>query len=306
MSPLACLERLVAYAHREGQLLTMDRSTLRRIRLGEELRAWRVENNKTQIDMTAGLKGWNPGRLSKVEHGKVPVSAADLARLLDHCGMSEADRGEIEDLIGDGPDRNWWQDHEFADTISAAFGEFLGLEAAATHMLDYYLSAFPGLLQTPDYAREVIAAGLDGLSEDQNEAAAEIRVLRQRRLTEEPRLNLEMYFGEVALLVAGDLDVLAEQIRHVIKVSEYPNVTLRMVPLSAGRPGILSSGLTLLRFPDEPDGGFVFTEAVGGMLPRRSGRDVRRAERAFARLKRCALSPKDTITALERKLEEIT
>ncbi|MEE1822274.1 DUF5753 domain-containing protein [Streptomyces sp. BE20] len=190
--------------------------------------------------------------------------------------------------------------------MSAAFGEFLGLEAAATHRLDYFLSGFPGLLQTPEYAREMIAAGLDGLSEDQNEAAAEIRIMRQRRLTEEPRLKLEVYFGEVALLVAGDLEVLAEQIRHVIKVSKYPNVTLRMVPLSAGRPGMLASGLTLLRFPDEPEGGFVFTEAVGGTLPRRSGRDVRRAERAFARLKRCALSPEDTATALNRQLEEIT
>ncbi|MFD4907599.1 MULTISPECIES: helix-turn-helix transcriptional regulator [Kitasatospora] len=306
MSLAALMDRLVANAYREGQLLSMDRSTLRRIRLGEELRAWRVENNKTQIDMTRGLKGWNPGRLSRVEHGKVPVDAADLNRLLDHCGITGTDRAEIEDLIGDGPDRNWWQDHEFAETISAAFGEFLGLEAAATHMLDYYHSAFPGLLQTPDYAREMISAGLDGLSEDQNEAAAEIRILRQRRLTDEPRLDLEVYFGEVALLVAGDEEILAEQIRHVLKVSEYPNVTVRMVPLSAGRPGILVSGLTLLRFPDEPDGGFVFTEAVGGMLPRRSGRDVRRAERAFSRLKRFALSPADTISALERKLEEIT
>ncbi|HJD80983.1 MAG TPA: Scr1 family TA system antitoxin-like transcriptional regulator [Kitasatospora aureofaciens] len=64
--------------------------------------------------------------------------------------------------------------------------------------------------------------------------------------------------------------------------------------------------MTLLRFPGEPREGFVFIEAVGGMLPRKSGRDVRRAERAFARLKRCALSPEATVAALECKLEEIT
>ncbi|MFF2045083.1 helix-turn-helix domain-containing protein [Kitasatospora sp. NPDC058170] len=284
----------------------MDRSTLRRIQLGEELRAWRVENNRTQTDMTTGLKGWNPARLSRVEHGKLPVSAADLARLLDHCGISGADRAELENLVGDGPSKNWWQDHEFADTISAAFAEFLGLEAAATDLWEYFPSAFPGLLQTEGYAREVIAAGLDGLSEDQNEAAAEVRVLRQRRLTDEPRINLELYFGEVTLLVGGDREVLAGQIRHAIEVAQYPNVALRLVPLSAGRHAILSSGLSLMRFPGEPIEGFVFIEAVGGMLPRRSGRDVRRAERAFARLKRYSLSPEDTIAALEHKLEELT
>ncbi|MFJ8474372.1 Scr1 family TA system antitoxin-like transcriptional regulator [Kitasatospora sp. NPDC094011] len=126
------------------------------------------------------------------------------------------------------------------------------------------------------------------------------------RLTEEPALNFEAYFGEMALLVAGDQRVLAEQIRHTIKVAQYPNVRVRMVPLNAGRQGILNSGLVLMRFPDDPDDGFVFIEAVGGMLPRRSGRDVKRAERAFARVERCALSPEDTITALERKLEELT
>ncbi|MGW3044152.1 helix-turn-helix domain-containing protein [Kitasatospora sp. NPDC001159] len=281
-----------------------DPSAIRSIRLGEELRQWRLENNKTLADVTAGLRGWNPARLSKIERARLPVSAADLAAYLDHCGITGEERAEIEHLATDGPSKHWWEDHEFADTISAAFAEFLGLEADATHMLDYYLSAFPGLLQTEDYAREVIAAGLDGLSDDQSEAAAEIRVLRQRRLIEEPRISLEAYFGEVALLVGGDRDILAGQIRHVIEVAKYPNVTLRMAPLSAGRQAILASGLSLMRFAG--DESFVFIEAAGGMLPRKSGRDVRRAERAFARLKRYSLSPEDTITALEHKLEELT
>ncbi|MFJ9696112.1 helix-turn-helix domain-containing protein [Kitasatospora sp. NPDC101183] len=287
-------------------MLSTDPSAIRQIRLGDELRAWRTENNKTLAEVTAGLKGWNPARLSKIERALLPVTAAELAAYLDHCGVSGPEREEIESLATDSPSRQWWQDHEFADTISAAFAEYLSLESDATRMLDYYLSAFPGLLQTEDYAREIIATGLDGLSEDQTEAAAEIRILRQRRLTDAPLLELDAYFGEVALLVGGDEEVLAGQIRHVIKVAQYPNVTVRMVPLSAGRPGILASGLTLLRFPGEPGEGFTFVEAVGGMLPRKSGREVRRAERAFARLKRCALSPDATVAALERKLEEIT
>lgn len=286
--------------------MSKDPSAIRQIRLGDELRAWRIENNKTLAEVTAGLKGWNPARLSKIERALLPVTAAELGVYLDHCGITGPERAEIEAFTTDSPSRQWWQDHEFADTISAAFAEFLSLEADATQMLEYYLSGFPGLLQTEDYARETIAGGLDGLSEDQNEAAAEVRVLRQRRLTEEPRLKLDAYFGEVALLVGGDKEVLAGQIRHVIKVAQYSNVTVRMVPLSAGRQGILASGLTLLRFPGEPGESFTFIEALGGMLPRRSGRDVRRAERAFARLKRCALSPEATVAHLERKLEEIT
>ncbi|MEU7093343.1 MULTISPECIES: helix-turn-helix domain-containing protein [Kitasatospora] len=286
--------------------MSKDPSAIRQIRLGDELRAWRTENNKTLAEVTAGLKGWNPARLSKIERALLPVTAAELAIFLDHCGVTGPERAEIEAFATDSPSRHWWQDHEFADTISSAFAEYLSLESDATQMLDYYLAAFPGLLQTEDYAREIIATGLDGLSEDQTEAAAEIRILRQHRLTRAPLLQLDAYFGEVTLLVGGDEEVLAGQLRHVIKVAQYPNVTVRMVPLSAGRPGILASGLTLLRFPGDPGEGFSFVEAVGGMLPRKSGREVRRAERAFARLKRCALSPDATLAALERKLEEIT
>ncbi|MER7758007.1 helix-turn-helix transcriptional regulator [Kitasatospora sp. NPDC097643] len=286
--------------------MSKDLSAIRQIRLGDELRNWRLYNNKTLTEVTEGLKGWNAARLSRIERAHQQISAADLKALLDHYGVSGQEREDFENLLSDGPTKQWWRNLDFADSITAAFAEYLALESDASHMQDYFLSAFPGLLQTEGYAKEMIAAGLSAPNEEQIETAAEVRILRQRRLTAEPVLNFEAYFGEVALLVAGDQQVLADQIRHTIKVAQYPNVTVRMVPLSAGRQGILTSGLVLMRFPDEPDDGFVFVEAVGGMLPRRTGRDVRRAERAFARVKRCALSPEDTIAALERKLEELT
>ncbi|MFJ2189434.1 helix-turn-helix domain-containing protein [Kitasatospora sp. NPDC087861] len=286
--------------------MSKDLSAIRQIRLGDELRTWRLENNRTLTDMTAGLKGWSAGRLSRIERALQPISAADLATLLDHAGVTGQEREDLEAFLGSGPPKQWWRDLDYSETITPAFAEYLALEADASHMLNYFPSAFPGLVQTMDYAKEMIGAGVDAPNEELIDAGAEVRILRQRRLTDEPTLTYEAYFGEVALLVAGDPDVLIGQINHAIKVAGYPNVSLRMVPLSAGRPGILASGVTVMRFPDDPDDGFVFVEAVGGMLPRRAGREVRRAERAFARVKRCSLSPEDTIAALERKLEELT
>ncbi|MFF2951990.1 Scr1 family TA system antitoxin-like transcriptional regulator [Kitasatospora sp. NPDC057965] len=145
----------------------------------------------------------------------------------------------------------------------------------------------------------------DGPGDDQIESGTKVRTLRQRRLTDEPPLKHTAYFSEVALLLKGDLDILAGQIRHAVKVAEFDHVTLRMVPLEAGRRGVLTSGLVLMRFA-EPESRHVFLEAVGGMLNRGSGWEVRRAERAFERLDRLALSPQDTIAALQKKLEEIS
>ncbi|MFG2847378.1 helix-turn-helix domain-containing protein [Kitasatospora sp. NPDC048296] len=286
--------------------MSKDLSAIRQIRLGEELRAWRLENNRTLSGMTAGLKGWSAGRLSRIERGLQPITAADLTTLLEHAGIAGPEREDFESLLATGPPQQWWRDLDYAEAITPAFAEYLALEADASEIRNYFPSAFPGLVQTEAYAKEMIAAGLDSPNEERVEAGAEVRVLRQRRLTQEPRLTFEAYFGEVALLVAGDQGVLAGQLQHAIEVAQYPNVTLRMVPLSAGRPGILSSGVTLMRFPDDPENGFAFIEAVGGMLPRRTGRDVRRTERAIARVQRCSLSPEDTIAALERRLEELT
>ncbi|WP_406196348.1 helix-turn-helix domain-containing protein [Kitasatospora sp. NBC_01560] len=286
--------------------MSKDLSAIRQIRLGDELRAWRLDNNRTLIDMTAGLKGWSPGRLSRIERAQQQINAADLAALLDHAGVTGQEREDFESLLGAGPPKQWWRELDYAETITPAFAEYLALEADASHILNYFPSAFPGLIQTEAYAKEMIAAGVDAPNEELVEAGAEVRILRQRRLTDDPVLDFTGYFGEVALLVAGDRKTLTCQIRHAIAVSKYAHVTLRMVPLSAGRPGILASGITLMRFPDNPDDGFVFVEAIGGMLPRRTGRDVRRAERTFARVERFALSPEETVSALELKLEELT
>ncbi|MFE6870764.1 helix-turn-helix domain-containing protein [Kitasatospora sp. NPDC057692] len=287
--------------------MTTDLSTIRQIRLGDELRALRLEQNRKLLEVTSGLDGWSAARLSKMERAEQPVGPRDLATLLDYYGVTGADREYYENLLGSGPPpKQWWRNLDYAEAITPAFAEYLALEAEASSMLDYFPSGFPGLVQTDEYAMEMIAAGLDSPNEESVEAGAEVRILRQRRLTDEPALTLEAYFGEVALLIAGDQSVLARQIAHAVEVAQLPNVTLRMVPLSAGRTGILSSGVTLMQFPGDTENGFVFIEAVGGMLPRRTGRDVRRAERAFARVKRHALSPADTITALERKVEELT
>ncbi|MFB6891413.1 helix-turn-helix domain-containing protein [Kitasatospora sp. NPDC056327] len=286
--------------------MTTDLSTIRQIRLGDELRALRLEQNKKLLEVTSGLDGWSAARLSKMERADQPVGPRDLATLLDYYGVTGADREYYENLLGNGPTKQWWRNLDYAEAITPAFAEYLALEAEASSMLDYFPSGFPGLVQTEAYAMEMIAAGLDSPNEERVEAGAEVRIIRQRRLSDEPVLTLEAYFGEIALLVAGDRAVLARQIEHAVAVAQLPNVTLRMVPLSAGRPGILSSGVTLMQFPGDTENGFVFIEAVGGMLPRRAGRDVRRAERAFSRVERHALSPADTITALERKLEELT
>jgi hypothetical protein len=275
------------------------------IRLGGELRVLRIEANLKLADVVDRLKSspaktsWDPTKLSKIERAKLLLTKEELSDLLDCYGASGEDRIELENLLTEGPSKRWWREFDF---ISPAFAEFLALEAEAPTLWEYPASpAWPGLVQHPNIAGEMAENGFDGPGDDQVEDAVTVRLTRQRRLTEPPILTYNAFFSEVAVLLTPP-GMLAEQIRYALKIATYPNVALRMVPLSAGHGGILASGLTLLDFADERH---VFIEAVGGMLPRGSGREVRRAERTFARLGKLALSQEDTIILLNEKLEAI-
>lgn len=98
--------------------MSKDLSAIRQIRLGDELRALRLENNKTLIDVTSGLDGWSPARLSKMERADQPVGPNDLATLMDYYGVTGADRDYFENLLGSGPPKQWWRSLDYAEAIT--------------------------------------------------------------------------------------------------------------------------------------------------------------------------------------------
>lgn len=53
----------------------------------------------------------------------------------------------------------------------------------------------------------------------------------------------------------GDTGVMATQCRHLVELSELPNITLRVVPFAAGwHLGCDSGPFTILRFPTDGEG----------------------------------------------------
>ena len=99
--------------------------------------------------------------------------------------------------------------------------------------------------------------------------------------------------GEGALHQAvGGPDVLAGQIRHLVRLAdEFPDLTVQVLPFSAGAHGGAGSGsLAILRFPDAPSLGVVYLEALSGGVYLESQADVARYIRAFALLRAAALA----------------
>ena len=86
----------------------------------------------------------------------VPQGRARHARDLWRC--REEQRESLVQLARESRQKGWW--HAYGDSVQPHFATYLGLESAASEIRIYEVNMIPGLLQTEEYARTVISAGM--------------------------------------------------------------------------------------------------------------------------------------------------
>lgn len=205
--------------------------TVRRRRLAAELR--KIRGNRTGGEVSRGV-GWSATKISRAESGRESIPPLEVQRLLDYYGVSEPLRGRLLELAEDATQRGWWED--YADALTPQFQEFVGLEAEAVSSLQWQADAVPGLLQTEDYARQLIAAYktvVPTTPPSVSDRFLRARMLRQERLTREPVLHLSVVMDEAVLLRrVGDRSVMRAQLQRLADVVDLPNVNVRVLPLN--------------------------------------------------------------------------
>ncbi|MGO4431557.1 DUF5753 domain-containing protein, partial [Streptomyces sp. MCAF7] len=109
--------------------------------------------------------------------------------------------------------------------VAPAYADYISLESDAESVRDFAPLVVPGLLQTPDYARETIAANAVARSEAEVAALAEVRLARQAVLTR-PRAPLRLWavIHEAALhrRFSGRPAIMDEQLRRLLDVADWP------------------------------------------------------------------------------------
>jgi hypothetical protein len=152
-----------------------------------------------------------------------------------------------------------------------AFRPFAEREAVAIALRTFEHSFVPGLLQTADYARAVVATKL-GATEADIETDVSDRIARQWILTRDvpppPRLWVLIDEGILYRPVAA-VAVMRDQLDHLIAMSQLPNVTIQVVPYAAGgHTGLLGAFILAdltptqsIVFLDDPSGGRVAEDA---------------------------------------------
>lgn len=271
--------------------------TVRRRQLGMELRRLREGADKSQQE--AGRWLGIPGSgISKMENGKQRVTQAYLTLLLQLYEVGSPRAEALERLRRESDQRGWWA--EYGKTVPDWFADYVGMEAAAAEIWTYESELIPGLLQTPQYTEAIAVAMNASRNRDELHRLVQLRATRQRRLTCDEPLVLRAVINEAALRrEVGGPDIMRAQARKLAEVATLPNVTVQVLPFSAGaHPGMVGA-FAALGFPEEPMN-TVFVELLGAAHYLEATPQVERYANIFERLTSLALDEDDTIALLNK------
>ncbi|MEU9786863.1 helix-turn-helix transcriptional regulator [Streptomyces phaeochromogenes] len=270
-----------------GEQVDGEQETGRAV-LGRTLRYLREKAGKS-LGQLADETGYDKSYLSRLESGE---------RLSKVAVMEDLDSYyKAGDLLV-----SHWRVTRL-DAFKDQYKRFMRLESTARIMWKF-TPAVPGLLQTEDFAREVLSGAqttADG--EDLVEERVAARIGRQYLLRQNPEPDVRIIVDECAFRrPAARAKTWAEQLLHLEAVAMWPNMALQVLPFSTGVHHHMTGSLTLLW---QKDGSAVaYKEGNGCSELAEEPDEVLRLRLSYDRLRDLALSPPDSLTFIRDVLEE--
>ena len=278
--------------------------TVRRRRLGTELRRLR-DSAGYKLEEVAGMLGVAPSTLSRIETGKAPTKSAYLSQLLELYRVTDAGQRQLlVDMAREGHRKGWWAAYD--DVLPSGLGVYVGLEAEASGLRSYEIGVVHGLLQTTDYARAVLRASAPRHTADQIERLVDLRMERQRRLDDDPPLDLWVIHDEAVIRrTVGGPAVMRHQLAHLLVAAGLPGVTLQVLPFDTGAHAGHDGPFSIVEFHDRADSEVVYVESTAGPIYLEKDRDIRASAEVFDRLRAAALRPEASLDLISKAAREL-
>jgi transcriptional regulator with XRE-family HTH domain len=281
---------------------------VQRRRLRTELRRARERAGLTREQVTVALE-MSMSKIVRIETGAVRVSATDLRALLDLYHVQDPD--EVDTLLAlarAGRDRP--AQSQYGDAASSRLVEFIELEAAASSTKNFQPLMVPGLLQTREYAR-VILAELNqgrGLSDELIEARVDVRMKRQELLERDNPPELFFVLDEAATRrLIGGRHVMGRQLDRLIELASRPRITIEVLPFSAGAYPALNGSFVIQGFPDAADADVLYQEGPeGDEISSENPELITRYRNIFRELRRLSLGPQGSLGFLNALAKELS
>lgn len=280
--------------------------TVGQIVLGLRLKELRERAGRS-FDEAARTLRVNATTVRRMEKAEVGLKAPYVEKLLRVYGVDEEAAARFLAEVDEANKPGWW--HELRDVLPSWSGRYLGLEQEASLIRSYEPHCVPGLLQTPAYARALLRASHPHAEPAELDRRVELRMRRQRLLDGEdgqpagsgPRV-WSVLDEQVLRRRVGEPEVMRGQVDRLIEVcTSLPQVTVQIVPFSAGAHPAMFGPFQLFRFdiPELPD--IVYTESLTGAAYLDQRRETAAYLEALDRLGTLA-SPADETPSLLRAL----
>lgn len=265
--------------------------------LGAELRDARDRARLTQRALAALIGGKRTSsHIARWENGKLIPSIEDTATLLQALGVQGDERARLLDLARDARDPNW-----VAPGVDRQLAALTEYERTADRIVNVEPLVIPGLMQTYDYARELIAAS--GASTGEAEQRAQMRIGRQHVIKGRQATRLVAIIGEYALRYPlCPSEAMADQLDHLLALSERPNVDLHVVPLDRPVLPVVVGSWVLMEFSKTKP--VVYLDHYQSSVTITDAKSVARYQDAVDTLRDAAMSEGESAKLIASILEE--
>lgn len=278
------------------------KGTARQRRLGGLLRKLRKSAGLSG-PVLAGRLGVSQSHLSRVELGEAVATVELVGKWTRVTAASSADRqaaAELAEAIA-AEFVNWRE--AVASGLVKLQRDALDAEAAAATRVAYVPGLVPGLMQTSEYATQLVA----GKYPDRGDLAEAVAMRMQRQVVLYSRdKTLRWVIGETGLRWRmGPPEVMAAQLDRLAALAAEPHLDLRVLPFERTAPVWHDHGFTILadRVDGEPD--LVNLELLTGTINITDPKEVAQYRAAYDKLADLAVHGEDAVALINRLRTEL-
>lgn len=251
---------------------------------GSEVREARAKAKMSQAALGSAT-GYDATYVSKVETGSI-VPDDKFVKALDRVFP------HMNGWFG----RFWRDSRRWNGHYREWFKDWVAAERRASAIRWYEPLLMPGLVQTEDYAREVLSWGpLSGNVDEDVQA----RMDRQEILDRDDPPELWVLLAEsVVRRRVGSAEIMHGQLKHLAELSRRPKITVQVVPDDADAYGGLSGAFAVATV--EPAGSVVYLETGLRGMTVNDPTMIKSAGQMFEHLRAEALAKRPTFDLLAK------
>lgn len=256
---------------------------------GKLVRLFRDKAGLTQQAL-ADAVGYSYEQVASIEQGRRPAKAA----------FTEA----AERALGSGGVLAALQDEVELAKLPAFFQDFALLEMEASIRFAYETVVIPGLLQSEEYARALLAAHSPPLDDEIIDHRVDARVKRQTLLHRKPMVDFAFVINEAAIKCpVGGVAILRDQLNRLLEYRQQRNVEIQIMPLSHGAHAGLHGPMVLLETLDHTR--VAYFESHGESLIVSAPDKVSVFAQRYGKLRSQALNTEESARFIERIAGEL-